>query len=256
MFIYKITVLPIQQVYIGLDTKEPYKESRWKTHKRESKDGKGKTALHKSMYAHGIENCLYEIIDVSKFDSVTALALSEIAYIKQYDSYKNGLNSTPGGDGLGKHDLENFSEIDLKQIREALGEHWTNYNKNIKWAGKTEEERKKLTQHLHTEEVYKQKSDTLKKYYDAHPEARKEKGEIFKKARNTNKAARDAQARAAGLKGAEKMSKKIKVLQPDNSIIEYPSKKEFQRQTKQWASTVLEKTKKGEKHNGYMAWEL
>ena len=35
----------------------------------------------------------------------------------------------------------------------------------------------------------------------------------------------------------------------------YPSKSEFQRQTGQWAKTILEKTAKGISYNGYKAWE-
>ena len=39
-------------------------------------------------------------------------------------------------------------------------------------------------------------------------------------------------------------------------MLQYPSKSEFYRQTKQWAKTILEKTAIGEAHNGYKAWEI
>ena len=32
MYIYKITVVPLNQCYIGFDTKPSYKLNRWKTH--------------------------------------------------------------------------------------------------------------------------------------------------------------------------------------------------------------------------------
>ena len=62
MFIYKITVLPLNQCYIGFDTKEVYKQSRWKTHLKESKvNTKGK--LHKAINLYGKEHCLYEVLE-------------------------------------------------------------------------------------------------------------------------------------------------------------------------------------------------
>ena len=83
MFIYKITVVPIGKVYIGLDTKPEYKKSRWKTHCKESiTDPKGK--LHKAIHQYGPDNCVYEVID-TEFHSISQLALAEIKYIRQYD---------------------------------------------------------------------------------------------------------------------------------------------------------------------------
>ena len=48
MFIYKITVVPLNQVYIGLDTKPSYKLSRWKTHQEIA----NKNPKTKTTYAH------------------------------------------------------------------------------------------------------------------------------------------------------------------------------------------------------------
>lgn len=74
--------------------------------------------------------------------------------------------------------------------------------------------------------------------------------------RNQNKAFRDQQAKEAGLKGALVMSKPILVAFPDGSHVTYASKSEMQRQTKQWANTLIQKTQEGIAFNGYKAWEI
>lgn len=254
MFIYKITVIPLNQVYIGLDTKASYKLSRWKTHQKESKSKPG-TKLHRAINQYGIANCSIEMVE-DGFLTVGTLALAEIDYIKQFDSYRNGLNSTPGGDGLGKHDLANLSENEIYQIKLLLSENFTEYNKNIKWANTTNDDRKELTKHLHTNEVYEKKSNTLKKFYDANPEIKKEKGLTIKKWQLANKEQLKETNKINGAKGAAKVSKKIVVEKEDGTVLHFNSKSEFGRVTNQWANTVIQKTKEGKFHNGYKAWEL
>lgn len=254
MFIYKITVVPINQIYIGLDTGPVYKLSRWKKHQRESRSN-CKTKLHKAMAVHGIDKCIIEIIE-KDFTSISKLALAEINYIKQFDSYLNGLNSTPGGDGLGKHELHQFSDFEILEIKQSLGEHFRNYNKNIKWANTSAEERKTLLSYLYTEEVSKKKSDTLKEFYKANPDAASSKSAGIKKWQTENREKLQQQNKINSQKGAEKVSKKLKVEKTDGTVLFYNSKSEFHRDTKQWANTVLKKTKKGEFHNGYKAFEI
>lgn len=247
MFIYKITVVPLNQVYIGLDTKPEYKKARWKTHRKESiTNPKGK--FHSAIHQYGVENCLYEVIE-SGFTSISQLALAEIKYIKQHDSYKNGLNSTPGGDGLNS-DLTMFTDDEVTLIRDALGEKWREFNKK-KWAGTTEEQRKEMIKHCHTDDANASRIETLKKYYDSIPGSRdrhsagikqwqKENPDLAKKYRIQN-----------GLKGAEKTSKKVTVMREDGSMEVYNSVSEFQRQTGQWMTTIKEKSSKNEFYNGY-----
>lgn len=254
MFIYKITVIPINQVYIGLDTKPLYKLSRWSKHQEEA-NSRCRTKLHTAMNQHGIENCTIEIIE-DGFESVGKLALAEINYIKQYNSYRNGLNSTPGGDGLGKHDLTSLTNDEIQQIRTALSESFSEYNKNIKWANTTPADRKELTSHLHTEQVYKKKSDTLKKFYEANPTIKKDKGASIKQWQLENKQQLKETNRINSLKGAAKVSKRLVVETEDGTVLHFNSKSEFQRQTGQWAKTVLEKSKNGEFYNGYKAKEV
>lgn len=253
MFIYKITVVPLNQVYIGLDTKPSYKLSRWKEHCKESQ-GRCKTKLHKAMNYYGIENCNVEIIE-DNISSIGLLALSEIEYIKKFDSYNNGLNSTPGGDGLGKHDLYLLTEEEISKIKLALGDNFRNYNKNVKWANTTEDDRKKLTEHLHTEEIYKKKSKTLKKFYEANPSIAKDKAIGIKKWQLEHQDELKARNKINSLKGAATVSKRLKVELETGEVLYYSSKSEFQRKTGQWANTIIQKTRQGIFYNGYKIWE-
>jgi hypothetical protein len=49
---------------------------------------------------------------------------------------------------------------------------------------------------------------------------------------------------------------KLKVEMPNKIVKIFKSKNEFQRETKQWASTIIKKIKEGKSHNGYRAWEI
>ena len=253
MFIYKITITPINKVYIGLDTKPSYKLSRWKQHCKEAL-GRCKAPLHKAMKQYGLDNCVFEILE-DNISTIGALALSEIRHIKDYDSYRNGLNSTYGGDGLGKHDLSLITPEEMDEIRANLGGHFKNYNKNVKWANTTEEDRKLLTKHLHTEDIYKQKSESLKKFYEENPDIAKSKYDIIQKWQSENIEKFTEIARTNGLIGAKKVSKKIKVESKDGTITYYESKSEFTRQTGQYANYIMKKTNEGSFHNGLKVWE-
>jgi hypothetical protein len=249
MFIYKITVIPLNQVYIGLDTKPSYKLSRWKTH-QEIANKNPKTKLHKAMANDSTTDCKIEIVEEG-FTSIGKLALAEIAYIKQFDSYKNGLNSTPGGDGLGVHDLYAFTDVEISEIKKALGDSFKDYNKNIKWANTTVSDRKEKTKHLHTAEIYKKKSNTLKEFYKANPEIKKEKGKDIQQWQKENLDIVKAQNKINSLKGAAKVSKKIVVEKEDGTVLCFNSKSEFNRSTGEWANTIIKKTLNGSFYNGY-----
>jgi hypothetical protein len=253
MFIYKITVIPLNQVYIGLDTKPSYKLSRWKTHCKESQT-KCNTKLHKAIKNFGVENCTVEVVE-DNFTSVGNLALAEIEYIKKFNSFKNGLNSTPGGDGLGRHDLNHLTNEEISKIKLALGDSFRDYNKNVKWANTSKEDRKKLTEHLHTEEVYKKKSKTLKKFYELNPDVARNKAVGIKKWQQEHQDEMKEKNKINSLKGAAKVSKRLRVELETGEVLYYVSKSEFRRQTGQWANIVLEKTVLGIFYNGYKAWE-
>jgi hypothetical protein len=247
MFIYKVTVTPLNQVYIGLDTKPEYKKARWKTHLKESiTNPKGK--FHIAIHQYGSENCIYEVLE-NGFTTISQLALAEIKYIKKYDSYKNGLNSTPGGDGL-NNDLTIFSDEDLCLIKEALGEKWREFNKK-KWSNTTKEQRKEMIKHCHTKEANINRAETLRKYYDNVSGSKEKHSAGIKKWQKENPELAKKYRVQNGLKGAEKTSKKITVIRDTGEIEVYTSISEFQRKTGQWMSTIREKSQKGEFHNGY-----
>jgi len=254
MFIYKITV--DNQVYIGFDSKPEYKQHRWKTHCRVVKYSKNrpKTKLYNTMKRCGIENCTYEVLERG-FTKIVDLALAEIRYINQYNSYRKGLNSTPGGDGLGKNILSTMTEVEIQLLKTSLGEHWTEYNQK-KWSALSTDERKQETSHLHTPEIYERKSKTLKKFYESNPNIKAKKGEDIKKWQAQNKDIVAANNKKNGLIGAAKVSKQVVIEREDGKTEVFKSRSEFQRQTGLWFSTLVEKSKRGLYHEGYRLKEM
>jgi hypothetical protein len=253
MYIYKITVIPINQIYIGLDTKPAYKQARWKEHCRTAFNSDKKRKIHNAMREHGIENCLYEIVE-DGFQTIGQLALAEIAYIKKFNSYQNGLNSTPGGDGLGEANLLELSESEIIEIRHSLGNSFTEYNKK-KWIDTTPEQRKEMVKNAFTPEVNARRRHSLKQYYNSTPGARTSKANAITRWQTENRETLLKNNRKNSLIGAAKTSKKLLVEFPDGSMLYYPSKSDFHRQTGQWPKTILQKTAQGLSHNGYKAWE-
>jgi len=250
MFIYKITNVENNLCYIGFDTHLEHLEHRWKTHKRDclTKDTKFYMALRK-----GPDKFRYEIIDHS--DRIIDLAFKEIYWIDEYNSYKKGYNSTRGGDGIGQ-DLSQFTEDEINQLKQLYSFTMTDYNYNIKWKNKTNDERRELTKHLHTEEVYKKRSETLIEFYKSHPELVEKKREQMIISRNKNKEIRDEQAKLGGLLGAAKVSKKVKIEFVDGTIKIYDSKSAFSREYGCIIDRILLKTKENKTHRGFRGWEI
>lgn len=248
MFIYKITIVPTNQVYIGLDTKPEYKESRWKAHCRDA-NKESRRKVHRIMGEVGLENCRYEVISRG-YTKLSELAIAEIQCIKEHDSYKKGLNSSPGGDGIGKHDLRTMSDSELKIIRESLGEHWSEYNKK-KWSGMSIEKKLDAMSHLHNAEVYKKRTDTLKKYYENVLGAKKAKGISIKKWQEENKEILKQNNRRSGMIGALKVSKAVTIEDIAGNVETFYSRSEFQRKTGLWFATLVAKSARGEYYNNY-----
>lgn len=253
MFIYKITVGDKQ--YYGMDSKPTYKQHRWKSHKREALNMSDTNPLHIAMREANIENCKYEVVEEG-FTTLSQLAVAEIKYIADNDTYRNGLNSSTGGDGLGHHNLHEMNDDEITVIKKALSDALSDYNNKIKWAGLSEDERKKATSHLHNEEVYQKKSATLKKYYANNPEAKKEKAKSIAKWREQNRDLLLEQNRKASLLGAAKISKKVKVEFDNGETKVYNSKSEYAREHGHDLKYILAKTKAGLHHKGKKAWEL
>ena len=114
-YIYKITNKINNKCYIGKTELTP--EIRWKRHLNTWKKGKDRP-LYRAFNKYGIDNFILEILEENDNN---LLSEREIYYIELYDSFKNGYNSTKGGDGKSylDYDLiyktylecgENFSE--------------------------------------------------------------------------------------------------------------------------------------------------
>ena len=258
MFIYRITVLPIGKVYIGFDTHEEYRKFRWKQHCRNVKNSykqSKKTKLLIAMVTHGIDNCKYEVISNS-YSTIRELALAEIQYIKEHNSYYSGLNGSLGGDGLGYKELAKMSDADLEEIKSIIGNSISNYNKNIKWANTTLEDRRAMLSSANSDESVKKRKQSLKEYYEAHPEVRKQKSDLMKISRRTNKAYRDEQAKLASNKAAQKNRTPIKVIFPTGETKIYSSQTDFRKETNEWPNIVLQKTITNGSWHGYKAWKI
>lgn len=91
--IYKFTNKVTKQVYIG---QSKHIETRWTQHLRAIDSVK----FHESLRQYGIKNFMFEILEENPNFSDSDLDRLEKQYIKDYDSYNNGLNSTSGNGSL------------------------------------------------------------------------------------------------------------------------------------------------------------
>lgn len=89
--IYKIYNDINDKLYIGQTVQSLL--CRWQQHIRDSK--KLDTHFYRAVRKYGIEHFMIEAIETNT--PVEKLDEREIYWIKYYDSYLNGYNSTPGG---------------------------------------------------------------------------------------------------------------------------------------------------------------
>ena len=98
MIIYKITNLINNKTYVGLDRNK--NNSRWKQHKRRSKESNPIQLIDRKIKQYGLQNFQYIILE--KCNSIQELKNREIYYIKIHNSFVGngeGYNLTYGGDG-------------------------------------------------------------------------------------------------------------------------------------------------------------
>lgn len=123
--IYKITNQINGKIYIGqsIDIQQ-----RWKQHKQQVKGIRSNNKLYQAMREYGIENFLFEIIEQCEF-SQQELDERQRYWIKYYNSYENGYNSTRGGQIEGSWAIYNPDDIrklwdqgySFKEIQEKVG---------------------------------------------------------------------------------------------------------------------------------------
>jgi hypothetical protein len=255
MFIYCIEVKGLK--YFGFDTKLPHKSNRWKNHCAAALSNKGKKyKVHKAMEEAGIDNCNYSIIE-EEFTTIVDLALAEIYYIKKYDTKNNGLNSTYGGDGLGRH-LHTMSDEDIQKIKDALSKKMSSYNNEVKWKDTTPEQRKIIiaSRGIYSPDIIKKRAASLKVTYDACPDLRAQKGIDIKQWQAKNRDKLIEQNKANSLAAAAVNSKPIKVTTPDGKEIMYISKTEFVKDHGHIINNIIKKTSEGSDHNGWKGWHI
>jgi len=91
MYIYRITNLVNNKVYIGQTTKNP--ERRWKEHKTSAK--KDTRWLYQAIRKYGIQCFEFQVIcEALEHKYLDEL---EILLIKEYNSFETGYNMTEGG---------------------------------------------------------------------------------------------------------------------------------------------------------------
>ena len=110
------------KVYIGQTTISA--RERFRQHMKPS-NYKKRYKFYKAIQEYGNENFYYEILE--DHIPLNELNEKEIYYISLYDSYKNGYNSTPGGDGRQINKID-----DINHIKKRLSEGENGTDKTLR----------------------------------------------------------------------------------------------------------------------------
>ena len=126
--IYKATNNKNQKVYIGFDSQWPHRKNSHKCYHK-----KGNNKFYRAIRKYGWDSFDWEVIYQSK-DFEHTLKIMESFFIEQYNSFKNGYNSTLGGEGT----------FGIKRKNQKVS-----YNHNG-WVGKkhTEETKKLMSENM------------------------------------------------------------------------------------------------------------
>ena len=165
MFIYKITNLINQKIYVGLDTGPETEMRRWNSHRSSYLTHTGNSKLYNSMRKYGIENFIFEIID--RADTTQELRDKEEYWIAKLDTCKNGLNILPSANG--GWTLDDMSEEAKLQKIQGCSKGGKKGNEK-KWKTGSEEEIQRNLQHasaLHSYFKPGEKSKIVKDNWDS-----------------------------------------------------------------------------------------
>lgn len=110
-FIYKITNNITNKIYIGCTIKDVNK--RFKEHISRANANTHKCKLYNSIHKHGIENFKIEVVCECSQDEMYKL---EVEFIKEFDSFNNGYNTTLGGEGCLGYTHSEETLIKLREI--------------------------------------------------------------------------------------------------------------------------------------------
>lgn len=113
MTIYVITNLVNKKQYVG-KTQSLTAEGRFRQHIGAAKSD-STMVIHKAMRKYGIENFIVEVLDTA--NDAEELKLKECEWISKLNTFGQGYNFTPGGDGDGfKHSDETKQKLRESRI--------------------------------------------------------------------------------------------------------------------------------------------
>lgn len=171
-YIYKITNILNNKVYIGLTTKQRptdrFSQHRYLARHPEQESKYGTSSyLHRAMRQDGIDNFTFEIIEeVPETNNLFEREKYWIAFYHSYirDPLNNGYNLTIGGEGtLGFSRTQSLEE--RKQKSETLKEYY------IKHPEARQKRSEQLKEKCSSPEYKKMVSERLKQWHKEHPEA-------------------------------------------------------------------------------------
>lgn len=217
MFIYKITNLINNKIYIGLDSGPESEMRRWKNHQYSYKKHSGKSKLYSSMKKYGIENFICEIID--RASSTKELRDKEEYWIAKLDTCKSGLNIIPSANG--GWTLADLSE-EGKIIKQNAAKLWAKKSNEKKWITGSKEEIQKNLLHasrLHTFFGPGEKSKKVKENWESlSKEERYKKSDGLRKFwKNLSKEDKVKRATIGSLKALETNAKRYYVYDPNGN---------------------------------------
>ena len=154
MIIYKVTSKTTGKSYIGKTTKRL--SERKKAHLKLVRQGKI-SYFYNSIRTYGEEDFVWEIIDNAETEEM--LNQLEINHIKNYDTFKNGYNSTEGGTGGDTISMKSPEEKKNQGVKK--GHIPWNLGLDMKSAGYTHFEGRKSRRRF-TDEDKKKHSDAIK----------------------------------------------------------------------------------------------
>ena len=122
--IYKVTNNINKKIYIGQTIQD--ENIRWNHHMREALNGSD-TKFHRALRKYGKDGFIWEVIEEVDNDKLNE---REIYWISYYNSYKQGYNSTTGGDLPPRNDIKIIClETNIVYSSCAEANRQTNINK-------------------------------------------------------------------------------------------------------------------------------
>lgn len=123
--IYKFTSIDTKKVYIGYTTQNV--KQRYNQHYSNAFNKKIKSKFYNAIRKYGWDNFIREII-YTGFDSDHTLNEMEPHFISEYNSYKNGYNSTVGGNAPMRHKSHTIKSKQKMSVQRS-GPNHHNYGK-------------------------------------------------------------------------------------------------------------------------------